>query len=168
MADIKQEIRAIAKYFNFGNVKVNINSETKAPILHEDGKILTGMSTILQYLAQRDISGQTAENTAGIRQWLEYRATDIDRCDNEKDSYLVLKELNLYLSTKTYFVGNCLTIADLCIYHGLHSVLSHLTYQEKEKYNHVSRWFQFIQCQPQYTSNLPSIPFQSQALYSVA
>ncbi|XP_033105201.1 eukaryotic translation elongation factor 1 epsilon-1-like, partial [Anneissia japonica] len=139
-----------------------------APALHDNGTTLNGLSTILQYLAQKDASQEeyrSPEDKASIRQWLEYRVTEVDRCENEKDVYLILKELNAYLSNNTYFVGNCLTIADLCIYHGLHSIMSHLTYQEKEKYNHVSRWFHFIQCQPQYKSDLPSIPFQSQSLY---
>ncbi|XP_077865086.1 eukaryotic translation elongation factor 1 epsilon-1-like, partial [Saccoglossus kowalevskii] len=96
MADVKQDVRAIAKFLGLNSVKVNVNSETKTPVLHtENSKSVEGLSSITVYLAKkcnnRKILGETAEQYAVVSQWSEYRVTQIDRCKNKEDICTVLK-----------------------------------------------------------------------------
>ncbi|XP_022091997.1 eukaryotic translation elongation factor 1 epsilon-1-like [Acanthaster planci] len=150
MADIKQDLKALARFLNVTGVKVNVNSETKVPVLTLNGTTVRGLSSVATYLAKTAgrhdlIGGNDTGERAAVSQWLEYRVTDIDRCHAEKDASTVLKELNIYLSTRTYFLGERLTLPDLLIMYGLQSSLSSLTFQEKEKYMNVSRWFDNVQ-----------------------
>ncbi|XP_071511561.1 eukaryotic translation elongation factor 1 epsilon-1-like [Diadema antillarum] len=169
MAGQRGEIKAIASFLNVGNVKVNINSETQTPCVQCNGTSVSGLMSIAAYLAayagRTELVGQDARTQALIGQWLEYRVTEIDRCQGEKDEVTILKELNAYLSTRSYFVGNCFSLADLLLYYGLHKKVSGLTYQEKEKYLHLSRWFDNVQRIPNVRQQLAEVPFTLNRLY---
>ncbi|XP_038057761.1 eukaryotic translation elongation factor 1 epsilon-1-like [Patiria miniata] len=150
MADIKQDLKALARFLDVKGVKVNVNSETKVPVLTLNGMTVTGLSSVANYLAKtagrRDlIGGNDAAERAAVSQWLEYRVTEIDRCHSEKDVSTVLKELNSYLETRTFFLGERVTLPDLLIMYGVRSAVSLLTFQEKEKFMHLSRWCDNVQ-----------------------
>ncbi|XP_054723586.1 eukaryotic translation elongation factor 1 epsilon-1-like [Uloborus diversus] len=78
----------------------------------------------------------------------------------------MLDELNTILTGKTYFVNNRFTIADLILYLSLHSIYSCMTFQDKETYNHLSRWFRLIQKEADASELYPNIVFCKTSLYS--
>ncbi|XP_033644613.1 eukaryotic translation elongation factor 1 epsilon-1-like [Asterias rubens] len=171
MADIKQDLKTLSKYLDVTGIKINVNCETKAPTLSLNGTTVTGLSSIATYLAKtagrRDlIGGNDAVERALIAQWLEYRVTEIDRCHGEKDISTVLKELNTYLATRTYFVGDHFTLPDMLLAYGLHSTISGLTHQEKEKFGHLSRWFDNIQSLEGVLKHQPRAYFIKNLIYA--
>ncbi|XP_070555643.1 eukaryotic translation elongation factor 1 epsilon-1-like [Ptychodera flava] len=171
MADMKQDVRAIAKFLGVNSVKVNVNSETKIPVVHtENGSSVSGLASITKYLAQKankqTLLGTSAEQKAAISQWLEYRVTQVDRCHNREDVKTVLKELNFYLRDRVYMSGNQFTIADLLLYYGLHSIVSQLTMQERQKFMNLSRWFDNVQRYPSIQQHLTQLVFPKNILYA--
>ncbi|XP_787842.2 eukaryotic translation elongation factor 1 epsilon-1 [Strongylocentrotus purpuratus] len=170
MAEQRNEIRSLACFFNAGNVKVNINSETKLPCMQCNGTSVSGLMSICTYLAttagKAELVGKDAKSRALVGQWLEYRVTEVDRCHGEKDDINVFKELNSYLSTRTYFVGQQFSLADLLLYYGLHTKVNGLTYEEKEKYLHLSRWFDHVQRLQNTRQHLTEVTFSLNRLYA--
>nr|XP_054772030.1 eukaryotic translation elongation factor 1 epsilon-1-like [Lytechinus pictus] len=170
MAEKRNEIRSLASFFNIGNVKVNINSETKLPCIQCNGTSVSGLMSICTYLAttsgKAELVGKDAKSRALVGQWLEYRVTEVDRCQGDKEERNVFKELNAYLSTRTYFVEQRFSLADLLLYYGLHNKVNGLTYHEKETYMHLSRWFDNVQRLPNTRQHLTEVPFALNRLYS--
>ncbi|XP_077990867.1 eukaryotic translation elongation factor 1 epsilon-1-like [Glandiceps talaboti] len=171
MADLKQDVRSIAKFLGVNSVKVNVSSETKTPVLHtENGGSITGLASITKYLTQKSgkqkLLGGSCEQKAVVGQWLDYRVTQVDRCNSREEVKTVLKELNHYLSDRVYMSGYHFSIADLLLYYGLHSILSESTMQEKQKFMNLSRWFDNVQRYPDIQQHLPLLIFPKNTLYT--
>ncbi|KAK7495925.1 hypothetical protein BaRGS_00012915 [Batillaria attramentaria] len=164
------ELVAVAEYFQapYGGVTFSKKDQTPS-VKTKNGKMVTGQTTVAKHLSQagKVSSGLTLEDQAAVEQWLEYRCTQVDRCGhNGIPVSQVLQELNLYLTDKVYFVTHHPTLADIFLYHGLHKIISKLTFQEKEKYVHVSRWFDNIQQDTTLRQSLQLLPFSRSSLYS--
>ncbi|XP_067887089.1 eukaryotic translation elongation factor 1 epsilon-1 [Heterodontus francisci] len=140
------------------------------PVLQtENGPSLVGLTTIASHLVKvakkEALLGSTAEKSAIIQQWLEYRITQIDRCNSQEDTRMILKELNCYLEDKVYMAGNSFTLADIMVYNGLHPIMAGLTHEEREKYINVSRWFNHIQHYPGVRQHCAAVVFMKNRLY---
>merc|ERR1711890_48565 len=55
------------------------------------------------------------------------------------------KKLNHALERSSYLAGDQQTAADVLLFHGIHSVISEMGFQEKERYINLSRWFRALQ-----------------------
>ncbi|XP_078541949.1 eukaryotic translation elongation factor 1 epsilon-1 [Lissotriton helveticus] len=141
------------------------------PVLQSNnGPSLVGLATIAAHLVKQakkeQLLGSSAEEKAIVHQWLEYRVTRVDKPSSKEDICTMLKDLNLYLEDKVYFVGMRFTLADILMYYGLHPIMATLSIQEKEKYENVSRWFCHIQNYPGIRQHLPNIVFIKNRLYN--
>ncbi|KAI5942093.1 Eukaryotic translation elongation factor 1 epsilon-1 [Manis javanica] len=76
------------------------------------------------------------------------------------------QDLNSYLEDKVYLTGYNFTLANILLYYGLHCFIVDLTFQEKEKYLTVSRWFCHIQHYPGIRQHLSSVVFIKNRLYT--
>jgi len=56
----------------------------------------------------------------------------------------IFQELDNELKSKSFFAGDTLTVADIIIFMSLFSSFSKKTYQDKEKFVNLSRWYRFI------------------------
>jgi glutathione S-transferase len=54
-------------------------------------------------------------------------------------------ELNEYLATRSYLIGEKLSLADLVVYYSLVDIVDNLLPNEKEQYLNLSRYFDFLQ-----------------------
>ncbi|XP_064486801.1 eukaryotic translation elongation factor 1 epsilon-1-like [Ornithodoros turicata] len=137
----------------------------------KNGEEVTGLLAVCSYLAQQSsnkqhLLGTNPEERACVQQWVEYRQLFVDRCASSQESTnTVLKELNLYLKDRVYFVANTLTLADILIYYSLHPLFATMSFQDKEAYNHVSRWFDLIQHDSGIRQTLPLLVFSKTLLY---
>ncbi|XP_040065929.1 eukaryotic translation elongation factor 1 epsilon-1-like [Ixodes scapularis] len=137
-------------FLRFLDVKpesVNLQIKKKVPkTTTESGQELTGCAPISRYFAEqsakdKEIWGKTPQDRAEIQQWLEYRALHLDEVVPTQEAvHEILQELNCYMGDRTYFVGNGLTVADIFMYYSLHSYFVALTFRDKERYHHLSRW----------------------------
>lgn len=130
-----------------------------------NGETLRGLVAISSYLLQNAAPGMTLEDKALIRQWFEYRNNFVDRISTEKELIKLLQELNTYLDKCVYLVSNKLTAADICLCLGIHPIMQQLSFQDKEFYVNVSRWFNTVQNRIDIRHAYPKIPFSRSLLY---
>ncbi|XP_020385235.1 eukaryotic translation elongation factor 1 epsilon-1 [Rhincodon typus] len=144
--------------------------DSSVPVLQTNNSSgLVGLTTIASHLVKvakkEALLGNTAEKSAIVQQWLEYRITRIDSCNSQEDRRMTLKELNCYLEDKVYLAGNSLTLADIMVYNGLHPIVAELNHEERERYVNVSRWFDHIQHYPGVRQHTAAVVFMKNRLY---
>lgn len=89
---------------------------------------ISGFSTIVQSLAKESKeqiikNGLTdLETQCLVAQWVEYAVLYASSSDKHVTNSL-LKELHIYLSTRSYFVGESLTLADLAMYYAIENAM---------------------------------------------
>lgn len=111
---------------------------------------ISGFSTIVQSLAKESKeqlikNGLTdLETQCLVAQWVEYAVLYASSSDKHVTNSL-LKELHIYLSTRSYFVGQSLTLADLAMYYAIENAMNNLHHSEKDQYLNLSRWFNHLQ-----------------------
>ena len=79
-------------------------------------------STLQEILAQG--SKQDPETKALICQFIDYSVLFVEASKKDRNAYCtLLKELDSYLSTKSYLVGESLTIADLSVFFSINDIM---------------------------------------------
>ncbi|XP_014290194.1 eukaryotic translation elongation factor 1 epsilon-1 [Halyomorpha halys] len=89
---------------------------------------------------------ETNDDEADIlsTQWMEYAHIYLKNITPPYRSQ-ILSELNEALSFQSYLGGNQITTADKAVFRSLRHIMEQLTFQEKEKYLHLSRWCNIMQ-----------------------
>lgn len=131
------------------------------------GKLLSGVCSIAKYFqrSSKDFDGLSLEERMTVEQWIEYASTTVKFSDSESER-VVLKDLNSWLKDKAYFVANTLTVADIVMFYHLHSIFAErLTFQDKELFIHVSRWFQNVQQNSNIRQSLQPLTFLRTPVY---
>ncbi|XP_038142698.1 eukaryotic translation elongation factor 1 epsilon-1 [Cyprinodon tularosa] len=166
-----RELASLEKYLGLKKPnKYSTQGDKKVPVLqNNNAPPLVGLVTIACHLVKEakrsELLGCGAEARAVVQQWLEYRVTKLDGHAKE-DIKTILKDLNLYLQDKVYLAGNQLTLADVLMYYGIHSIILDLAVQEKEQYMNVTRWFDHIQHHPGVRHHLPPVAVLRNRLYT--
>ncbi|XP_046386286.1 eukaryotic translation elongation factor 1 epsilon-1 [Ischnura elegans] len=123
------------------------SSDVKIKCFNSGNSVNGPMSSIL-YLARQSsrskVTGLSPDEEAEIRQWLEFGLL-ISQCTNNLIRRSMLKTLNEFISSRTFLVGNRMTVADVLMYQVLFSCMVEMNYAEKEQLLHLGRWFNFIQ-----------------------
>merc|ERR1712122_10899 len=164
------EISFLSKYFNVACDRVH-RKDIHEPLQIKTAKsgTIKGLNSIAKHLAKssnsENLLGTTREEVAAVSQWLEYQSLNVSRCEQECDVQTVLQELDAFLLDKVFFVGSAVTLADLLIFHGLHHIMSGLTFYQKQKYNNLSRWYNNIQHLPQVQQLMKEVHFSKTQLY---
>ncbi|XP_048763078.2 eukaryotic translation elongation factor 1 epsilon-1-like isoform X2 [Ostrea edulis] len=145
-----EELNNLATFLGVSGGKLVIDAKEQIPVLKAgNGLTVRGLVSVAKQLVRQsdsfELKGTTPEERAAIDQWLEYRVTQVDKSHQDKDVSTVLKDTNTYLSNHVYFVGYQPTLADIILYLGLYRIFEELTFMDKQKYIHVSRWFSNMQ-----------------------
>nr|XP_057916122.1 eukaryotic translation elongation factor 1 epsilon-1 [Doryrhamphus excisus] len=166
-----RELSSLEKYLGLKKPnKYSTRGERKVPVLqNNNGAPLVGLVTIACHLVKEakrlELLGGSAEDRGVVHQWLEYRVSKLDGCSKD-DIRIILKDLNLYLQDKVYMAGNHFSIADLLMYNGIHPLIAELTFQEKEQYLNVTRWFDHIQHHTGIRHHLPRVVVLRNRIYT--
>ncbi|KAJ3649728.1 hypothetical protein Zmor_021453 [Zophobas morio] len=115
--------------------------------------------------ANSNLEGCTDLEKAEVRQWIEYA---ILYAAHSELSHQVLRELNAVLATRTYLVSHRLTAADLFLYYILQPTMENLAILDKERFVHVSRWFDNLQQDSSIRQSNKLVNFSTLYLASVA
>jgi len=110
------------------------------------------------------LSGRNAEQRALVQQWLQYNLLHLT--EKAAITEYVLRDLDGYLVPCAFFAGHNLTLADPVIYLSLYPVFSEMSFQEKEKYPNLSRWFRLIQEDSQLRGKNKRVIFTQLPLYN--
>uniref|UniRef100_A0A8D8LJN9 Eukaryotic translation elongation factor 1 epsilon-1 n=1 Tax=Cacopsylla melanoneura TaxID=428564 RepID=A0A8D8LJN9_9HEMI len=159
----------VTKYFNISNQQYsNLTKANEIQHLKSENlfvwKVLEAISSSSN-LKNSDVLWSSSEEEFLIRQWIEYTNTHILHVNVGQVSSHVLNELNQFFARQSFLVANRLTIADIFMYYSLISIFKDLSFQSKEKHQHVSRWFNFVQSLPQVRLGNPVVLFSKTPLY---
>lgn len=127
---------------------------------------LEGVLPILSHLKTKseNILGTSNLEKALVRQWVQFQFGCLDTSD-KKDRDLQFRKLNENLSNKSFLAGESLTAADVLLFHGIHGVYSEMTFQEKDKFIHLSRWFRNVQQDKKLRRGKSQVAFSRSKLY---
>ena len=111
------------------------------PSLGASGKVkATGMMPILHLLDTKEpLLGSGPLERALVRQWVLYLTGCIEPAER-KEKLSLLRRVNEHLASNSHLAGAALTGADVLLFHSIHKIFSELTFQEKDKLMHLSRW----------------------------
>ncbi|XP_012264331.1 elongation factor 1-gamma [Athalia rosae] len=135
-----------------------------------DGKYITESNAIAYYVANEQLRGKTDVERAEIVQWfgfadseilpascawvfpllgiMQYNKQTIDHA--KQDVHQALTVLNSHLLTRTYLVGERLTLADISVAMTLLHLYQYVLEPSLRKsFQNVNRWFQTIIYQPE-------------------
>ncbi|KRT81537.1 Glutathione S-transferase, partial [Oryctes borbonicus] len=135
-----------------------------------DGKYLSGGNAIAYYLANDQLRGTTLIDQAQVIQWISYAENEIlppacawvfpilgimpynkqsfERA--KEDMKVILNILNTHLLTRTFMVGERITLADITIACTLlHCYTTVFDPEYRKSFANVNRWFLTVVNQPQ-------------------
>ncbi|CAD7091985.1 unnamed protein product [Hermetia illucens] len=118
-----------------------------------------------EQVVTRTVKNQTQQGYATI---LSQLAKETPGTKDKQVVRVILKDLNQYLLTRSYFVGYSLTLADLAIFYAIHDIVKSLTPIEKESYLNLSRWFNHLQKNEQIQQGADLINFTTIYLHGWA
>ena len=136
------------------------------PTLGASGKVkATGMMPILQLLDTKEpLLGAGPLERALVRQWVLYLTGCLEPAD-KREKLILLRRVNDHLATNSHLAGASLTAADVLMFHSIHKIFSELTFQEKDKLVHLSRWFRCLQQDQKLRRGKQKILFSRSKLY---
>merc|ERR1712106_435969 len=162
----KKVISEAAKYLQIS--KINISTKGPQISVEANGKQMQGfVSSILGLvrLQRPDFEGMSVLEKSLTHHWLTFCSTDLLHCPTHQELYLCLKFMNNELLQRTFLCGYSTTIADVALFLALHPFIFNWTYQQKEQYMNVSRWFDTTQEDPLLKLNYKVIQFSRTVLY---
>ena len=97
-------------------------SDSPVKLFLGDGTVITQMNTILEYFVKtaghsESLFGTNPEERAQVSQWLQYIST------NQGKLYQCITEMNIVLQSRTFLVGDRVTLADLVVFWCFHPLL---------------------------------------------
>lgn len=151
----------------------------KVPVLEVSGTSLFDSSAIAFYLSNAQLRGENELAQAQVLQWVGYADNDVlpavfawvlpatglsnqkqtlESAKNDvKDS---LKLVNDYLLTRTYLVGEKITLADIALAVSLLPLYQNvLEPSVRQPYGNVNRWFETLVNQKEFSSVLGKVVF---------
>ena len=76
-----------------------------------------------------------------------------------------LKLMDSYLQDRTFLGGTTFSDADQVMFDAIHKTVINMTYADKERYLHVSRWYANLQNFNNVRKNRPFVSFSRNKLY---
>jgi len=154
-------------------VKADEKSNQNVPWFESDDKKvhLFESNAIAYYVANDQLRGTTLEDRAAVLQWLSYGSTDVESAvaswvypvlglvestignvqRAKEDLKRVFAFLNTHLQTRTFLVGERLSLADVAVAADL--LLAYTVVADeawRQPYVNVNRWFTTVANQPQF------------------
>ncbi|KAI9270750.1 hypothetical protein BDA99DRAFT_502596 [Phascolomyces articulosus] len=136
------ELLLVYKYTKAEGV-VNLENATEAS-LEVSGEKFDGITTICKYLAsktQPQLLGEGKENQAEVEAWSNWAITAFKGVTS-KELNAALQKLNEQLTSRTFVVGNQISLADLIVFAHVHHTSKNLRVKSTPN---VLRWFDLIQ-----------------------
>jgi len=174
------------------NVGEDDKKHAKVPAFETDDKKVTlfESNAIAYFVSNEQLRGSNDQLKAEVVQWLEYGTSEIlpaalswvlpalsyvdfDKSNVDKakeDLKKILTHLNTHLKTRTYLVGERITLADISVAADLLLAYQHvLDTKFREPFVNVTRWFTTVVNQPQFKQVTGDVKLSEKAVeYSAA
>ena len=84
---------------------------------------------------------------------------------DRKEKEVHLRRVNDHLGRHSFLAGEALTAADVLLYHGLHGLVADMTFHDKDRLVHLSRWFRHLQQDAKLRRGKSLVTFSRSKLY---
>jgi len=181
----KSQVAAAFSGFSLKVVEVQLGDKTQKNVpsfVTEDKSVsLIEPNSISYYVANEQLRGGAAlDQRTEVIQWLNYSSTDVasavaswvypslslveaseqDVVRAKSDLKNVFAHLNEFLKTRTFFVGERITLADVALACDLLLAYRHVACEEFRKpYANLNRWFNTLVNQPQFLTVVGPVVF---------
>jgi len=144
--------------------KVTVVDSTPGLVVNK--KRVEGVMPIVSHLGSKEPSllGDSTLEKALVRQWVNFQFGCLDLADR-RELWRQLRSVDSCLENSTFLAGEQKTAADILLFHGIHSAVSKLDFQEKERCIHLSRWFRALQQDPKLRRGKKLVTFSRTRLY---
>eukprot|EP01099_Mayorella_cantabrigiensis_P007537 TRINITY_DN669_c0_g3_i1.p1 TRINITY_DN669_c0_g3~~TRINITY_DN669_c0_g3_i1.p1 ORF type:complete len:411 (+),score=117.53 TRINITY_DN669_c0_g3_i1:72-1304(+) len=160
---------------------LQLNPLGKVPVLKTPEGPIFESHAILRFLAQkgkRNLMGKTPYEAAIVDQWMEFASTQIEppastwlypiwglipnnpAATNKAKGDLIrlLTVLNTHLASRTWLVGERISLADISLGVNLHPLYTAvLDAGMRKKFTHTNRWFLTVFNQPEFKEYFPEL-----------
>ncbi|XP_057312659.1 eukaryotic translation elongation factor 1 epsilon-1-like [Hydractinia symbiolongicarpus] len=154
---------SLVKFDKKKNVGLN-----EGPVYFVDDIKISGHNTVAKTLVNlsdhKFLLGQNEFEQAEVDQWLDFCQCNLTGGDSLQTKS-ICKNLNAYLSDKTYFVNDTLTLADIMMCSYLRKEMVSLTCAEREELINLTRWYNQMQSLPGLLQKSKPILIQRTLLY---
>ncbi|GAB0093075.1 eukaryotic translation elongation factor 1 epsilon-1 [Sergentomyia squamirostris] len=152
-------VRKISDYLHVNPGNLSLNREKVITRTCSDSRKITGFYTVVNSLGGKY---KSVEEDCSIRQWVEYCNLFVNPSgSNKAHQRLVYEELNSYLATRSYFVGSCMSLADVVVFYCIAGAMEGMQNTEKEKYIHLCRWYDHLQLMDNLRQGMSLVDFTS-------
>lgn len=185
------KVRVAAEYggakLKVVEVQQNDKNHHHVPSFQTDDKKvhLVEDNAIAYYVANDQLRGSSLEDKAGVIQWLEYGSTEVTSsvaswvypalglAESTQQNVQRAKEdlkqvftcLNDHLKTRTYLVGERITLADIAVAADLLLAYQYVADEQFRKpFDHTNRWFQTIINQAQFKKVVAEVKLAAKAV----
>ncbi|XP_059607997.1 eukaryotic translation elongation factor 1 epsilon-1 [Phlebotomus argentipes] len=158
------QVEVVRKISNYLQVPAGNLSQSREKVVTrtlDDKTKVSGFCTVVSSLAGKY---RSVEEECLTRQWLEYCSLYVNSTcleGNRSHQRSVLEELNEYLATRSYFVGNSLSLADVAVFYSIATTVETLQNSDKEHFVHLSRWFDHVQLTDSVRQDMSLVNFSS-------
>ncbi|CAG8474766.1 12344_t:CDS:2, partial [Acaulospora morrowiae] len=124
-------------------ISVQESSAENSSLTLSDGRNISGSNSVISYLVENfgknSIGAKNSDDVAEVQKWLD-ATHSVDQNLSE-----VAGILDKHLATRTFIVGNYLSVADLVAFSRIHHFFASLSVQQRFGVPNLTRWFDFIQ-----------------------
>lgn len=184
---VDSEIKKVSKYLQLPIGKLSYNDDNIIQMKMSGDEKIVGFSSILDHLHNLiEKENRTSENFYLTKQFFDY-ANQFVRSTSKRDKCNVMKqfplnfyltlfkfsdagcsEINSYLETRTYLIGQTVSLADLVVFYAISEVMKQLSPSEKEQFLNLSRWFDHLQQQESIRQGSSVVNFSTVHLHCQA
>ncbi|CAG8520593.1 9075_t:CDS:10 [Funneliformis mosseae] len=135
-------VKLVYNYSAPPNVSLQESNVENSTLTLEDGNTFTGTTSVVNSLVEHfdpSLKVKNETDKTEVQKWI--KSTE----EADKDSSKVANELNHHLTTRTYIVGNYLTVADLVAFARTYNFVAKLSSKERFELPNLTRWFDLIQ-----------------------
>lgn len=185
---VENDIKKVAKYLKVPVGKLSYTDDHIIQMKTTGDERIVGFSSIINFLHNVvEKENKTSENYFLAKQFFDFAnvfirsSTKRDKCKSSSRTFansMIFKrfdistisdaaclELNSYLETRTYLIGQSISLADLVVFYTITDILKQLSPQEKEQYINLSRWFDHLQQQDSIRQGVESVNFSTIHLF---
>ncbi|KAH9823237.1 hypothetical protein DFH28DRAFT_881089 [Melampsora americana] len=119
--------------------------------LSGENHLILGLNSILINLNEKVYKGLIGSNEEEVKRSLNW-LKKVEEFEHQSSN--VLKELDLYLQTRTFMIGKELSLIDLIVFTKLHSYIQGAVQTDLTNHPSITRHFDFIQNYPSVKSTI--------------
>ncbi|XP_070490664.1 eukaryotic translation elongation factor 1 epsilon-1 [Chironomus tepperi] len=160
---VETEITRVAKYLKYPiKGKLSYTEDNIIQLQINEKEKIVGYSSILNYFHNevQNKDNQSVQDFYQTKQFFDFANLFI-RSTSKRDKYAACLELNSYLESRSYLIGQRISLADLVVFYSLNNIMLQLSPLEKESYLNLSRWYSYIQSIETIRQNTKEVNFST-------